>query len=475
MVRAINFRGLDCGSRHVPPSSGPTASFTAALKICDRDKVQNVARSTPQLAVWPTRAGSPRLSWANHGSRYQICCQCVEIRFMRFLTFLHSFEPGGVERIALRLVRHWRELGVDAPLFLGRADGAMANDVGAGLAFICPKQWRIGSRSWETIWMIFMLPRVVRDLRPDVLFCAGNTYLIVAVALKLLLGDDCPPIIAKISNDLNRRDAACWKRLVYRSWLRISGRFLDHVIGMEDSVAGEIGEALRIPAHAISIIPDPALSLPLIGQLRETQALPDHLPKGRNFVAVGRLVPQKNLSLMLRAFRQGRRPGDRLTIVGDGPERRKLEKLIKRLGLSGCVALVGYRADPALLLCEFDVLLLSSNYEGVPAVILEALAAGLSIISTDCGCISAVLLHGALGELVKVGDEAMLARAITQARYQRQDREAALAQARRFTIESASVNYLYAMRTTARFADSAVSRSSTKPEILTEAAQFTVT
>lgn len=370
---------------------------------------------------------------------------------MRVLTFLHSFEQGGVERIALRLVRYWRELGVDAPLFLGRADGAMANDVGAGLTFICPKQPWIGSCWWETLRMIFTLPRVVRELQPDVLFCAGNTYLVVAAALKLLLGDDCPPILAKISNDLNRQDAARWKRLAYRSWLRISGRFLDHVISMEDSMAGEISEALGMPDHAISVIPDPALSLPLIGRLSETRAIPDRVPKGRNFVAVGRLAPQKNLSLMLRAFRKGRRPGDRLTIVGDGPERRKLEKLIGRLGLVGCVSLVGYRANPALFLADFDILLLSSNYEGVPAVILEALAAGLSIISTDCGCISALLLHGALGELVKVGDEAVLSQAIAQARCRRQDHEASLAQARRFTIESASVDYLYAMHKTARY------------------------
>ncbi|MGH1560228.1 hypothetical protein ACRAWD_26530 [Caulobacter segnis] len=55
---------------------------------------------------------------------------------MRVLTFLHSFEPGGVERIALRLVRRWRALNVDAPLFLGRTDGDMRDDVGAGLDFI---------------------------------------------------------------------------------------------------------------------------------------------------------------------------------------------------------------------------------------------------------------------------------------------------------------------------------------------------
>ncbi|WP_128830687.1 hypothetical protein [Sphingobium fuliginis] len=52
---------------------------------------------------------------------------------MRILTFLHSFEPGGVERVALRLVRRWRDQGIDAPLFLGRGDGAMGAELGHDL------------------------------------------------------------------------------------------------------------------------------------------------------------------------------------------------------------------------------------------------------------------------------------------------------------------------------------------------------
>ena len=58
---------------------------------------------------------------------------------MRILTFLHSFEPGGVERVALRLVRHWKASGVDAPLFMGRADGAMRAELGEGLDCQMPK------------------------------------------------------------------------------------------------------------------------------------------------------------------------------------------------------------------------------------------------------------------------------------------------------------------------------------------------
>lgn len=365
---------------------------------------------------------------------------------MRVLTFLHSFEPGGVERIALRLVRQWRAFGIDAPLFLGRGEGAMRGDVGAELDFIAPRQPRIGTARWEALWMILTLPRVVRRLRPDVLFCAGNTYMVVAVALKLLLGHDCPPVIAKISNDLDRMDQLSALRPFYRFWLRIQGSFVDHVVGMEQPMLDEICGALAVPAEAVTIIPDPALSRDLIARLRA------HAPErpaghaGRRFVAVGRLAPQKNLALMLRAFNRGGSVADTLTVIGDGTERAKLEKLSSRLGLDDRVVFAGYVSDPAAILPGYDILLLSSDYEGVPAVVLEALAARLEIVATDCSrSMTTLLRHGALGTLVPVGDERALAAAIATAQPGAQCEQLSLAQAERFTLEHASQAYLDAM------------------------------
>ncbi len=359
------------------------------------------------------------------------------------MTFLHSFEPGGVERIALRLVRRWRELGIDAPLFLGRSDGEMRGDVGRDLDCIVPPRLPIGIAHWETLWMIWTLPREVRRLRPDVLFCAGNTYTIIAVVLKLLLGRECPPILAKISNNLDRRDIAWWRRLPYRAWLRIQGWFLDHLVGMEAPMADEICEALRVSRDAISVIPDPALSLPQIDRLRQVPRRPALPGVDRWFVSVGRLVPQKNLALMLRAFHRGAREGDRLTIIGDGPEYWKLATLAVELGIGGRVEFWGYVPDPASLLNRFDVFLMSSNYEGVPAVVLEAIAARLPVITTDCSRSMADLLQrGALGELVAVGDERALATAIAGADPSAPDEKLSLAHVRRFTIERAAEAYL---------------------------------
>ena len=360
---------------------------------------------------------------------------------MRVLTFLHSFEPGGVERVALRLVRSWREQGMDAPLFMGRDHGAMSGDVGRGLDFVMPGQPGISTAPFETLWMILTLPRAVRALRPDVLFCAGNSYTVVAVALKLLLGRRCPPIVAKISNDLDRRDMPRPLRSLYRAWLRLQGRFLDHLVGMEEPMRSEIAEAMRRPARDVSIVPDPALSARIIGSVR---ARPRGEPasKGRRFVAVSRLVAQKNLKLMLRAFARAACVDDHLTIFGDGPQRAVLTALADQLGIAARVTFRGHVPQPVDHLSDFDILLLSSDYEGVPAAVLEALAANLLVVATDCSrSMRSLLQDGRLGLLTAVGDERAFAEAIATARSRDQDPARSLAQAARFTIERASAAY----------------------------------
>lgn len=226
-----------------------------------------------------------------------------------------------MERIALRLVRQWRALNVDAPLFLGRADGAMLGDIGAGLAVISPTNGGSRTAKMKTLWMIWTLPAVVRKLRPDVLFCAGNTYAVVAVALKLLLGRDCPPILLKVSNDLDRRDQPAWFRFFYRRWLWVQGRCLDHFIGMEAPMGEEIRECLGVSAERITIVPDPAQSRSLIDRLPADRRASQNGSAGRCFVCVARLTPQKNIALLLRAFGRGAREGDTLAVIGGGRTR----------------------------------------------------------------------------------------------------------------------------------------------------------
>lgn len=357
---------------------------------------------------------------------------------MRVLTFLHSFEPGGVERVALRLVAHWRRSGVEAPLFLGREDGSLREELAADLEYEVPRQPPTGSGWFETIWMIARLPGAVRRHRPDLLFCAGSTYTVVAVAMKLLLGRRCPPIVAKISNDVARHDLPFPLRRAWYAWLRLQARFIDHWIVMEPAMAEEVVRTLGPVAH--SVICDPAVSAAQLDQVRL------RLPRGergRRFVAIGRLVAQKDYPRMLRAFADGAVSGDTLKILGDGPLRARLERLARDLGIGDRVRFAGHVPNASARLGDYDVFLLSSAYEGLPAVLVEALAVGLTIVATDCGVgVRALLGEGRFGTLVGTAGGASLAAAIGLARPGNVDIFAAREQARRFTIERAAAQYL---------------------------------
>ena len=361
---------------------------------------------------------------------------------LRILTFLHSFEPGGVEKVALRLATAWQDARAEVRVVLGRAEGAMRT--GAPALDYEVLQTGSFSTAWcETLWMSVKLPAAVRRYRPNVIFCAGNTYAIVAIVLRLALGNECPPIVMKVSNDLVRRDMPRPLRWLYRRWLEVQGAWIDAFVGIAAPMRSEMREAFRIPDNRIRIVNDPAIDNGDIGQLfaRRREAVRRH--SGVRYLAVGRLVAQKNFALLIEAFADIASAQDRLTILGEGPQRRALERLAQRLGVGDRVALPGH-GDTLDWLTDADVFVLSSVFEGVPAVVVEALAAGLPIVATDCSVsMSSLLDEGRLGTLVPVGDRTALAQAM--AKPLAACPSCCRMQASHFTIERAAPQYLAAL------------------------------
>ncbi|MDK4805138.1 MAG: glycosyltransferase [Novosphingobium aromaticivorans] len=379
---------------------------------------------------------------------------------LRVLTFLHSFEPGGVERVALRLHRAWLAAGADARLVLGRTQGAMRSewpDLDTLRADVFDSHG-LPTAAWETLWMMLRLPGAIRRHQPDVLFCAGNSYTVVAVTMRLVLGRRCPPILAKISNDLTRADLPAPARPFYRMWLRIQGRLLDRLVGMAEPMRAELETLMQAPPAHVAIIDDPALEEAQIARL-EALPRPAHDGTGRRFLAIGRLAAQKNFPLLLDAFARIAREQDRLTILGEGSARRALEAQARALGIADRVSLPGHVNPVSDALLAADALVLSSDYEGVPAVVPEALAAGLPVVATDCAVSMGDLLgrteagqttgpntgEARFGLLVPVRDAAALAGAMDRIVEQPFDPRAARTQARRFTVEIAARRYLAEM------------------------------
>jgi len=357
---------------------------------------------------------------------------------------IHSFEPGGVERVALNLAAVWQEAGEAVSIVLGRREGE-AEATAPALDYVC-RQSRVPTASFETPWMILSLLRFLRRNRADVLFCPGNTYAIVGAAMKLLLGRACPPIAIKISNDLQRHDMPRPARFAYGLWLRLQGRLFDGVIAMSPNMRNEIARLMKIAPDRIAMIDNASLNEVQFAALAAI-ARKGRAPENRHYLAIGRLVSQKNYALMLRAFARGAPSGSRLTILGEGPERGQLEELVAKLGLEGRVAMPGHCHDIASSLSEADTLLLSSDYEGVPSVVIEAMAAGMPVIATNCSTSMAGLLgNGRFGQLVPPGNEALFVQALAQPDTSSFPLEAARDKARGFTAERIAPRYLSEFR-----------------------------
>jgi len=366
---------------------------------------------------------------------------------MRILVPLHSFEPGGVERVALRLAAAWAPAGCQPHIVLGRTDGA-ARAGAPPLAYDVLEAGAVSTAAFETLWMIARLPGRILATRPDLIFCAGNSYAVVGAMMKLLLGRRCPPIVLKVSNDLARADLPRIVRPFYRRWLRLQGRLIDHFVGLAEPMRAEIASAMRVDPDRIAIIDNPVLSRAELDQLAAERDRVERTGPGRRFIAVGRLVPQKRFDLLLRAFAQIGRPDDRLAILGEGQERARLERLARSLDIQDRLDLPGHVQPIEPWLVASDCFVLSSDYEGVPAVLVEALAAAVPIVTTDCSVsIRALLDDGRLGAIVQAGDEAALAHAMDAAPVARPVE--ARARAERFTVERGAVDYLGLFRAVA--------------------------
>lgn len=341
----------------------------------------------------------------------------------------------------MRLAARWRDAGHTLHLVLGRDEG-MPPGLADGLAFdILQKPGMPSTSAFETAWMIARLPGRIRAFRPDLIFCPGNSYAVVGAAMKLMLGGDCPPVALKISNDLARDDMPGAVRPFYRLWCRLQGSLLDGFVALADPMRREIQAAMNVGRDRVAVINNPVLSRSDIETLRQARMAVDRSHRGRRFLAIGRLTPQKNFTLLIRAFARIARPDDQLVILGEGPKRAALQRLTRRIGLEGRVLLPGHTEMTAGWLAGADAFVLSSEYEGLPAVVAEAMATGLPVIATRC-CVSipALIESERIGRLVPVGDEIALAAAMATPFVTDPGRAAEIAD--RFTIEQAAPAYL---------------------------------
>ncbi|HEX9105498.1 MAG TPA: glycosyltransferase [Polyangia bacterium] len=198
-----------------------------------------------------------------------------------------------------------------------------------------------------------------------------------------------------------------------RVLVRAAARFCDAYVAVSATTAAEATRDRDVAARKLLTIENGidlsrfAPSPELRQAARAELALPPHA-----FVVgtVGRLVREKNQAALVRAMAPLLSATVRLVVVGDGPERAAVERAVAALGdKAPFVSLLGARSDTPRIYAALDVFALSSDSEGLPLVIVEAMASALPVVSTAVGGIPAVVVEGVTGALVPAGDERALA------------------------------------------------------------------
>lgn len=309
------------------------------------------------------------------------------------LTYARDLTGGGVERAMLRLCGGWMAAGRRVTLVIGEAAGPLAAELPAGVELV-----ELGTAAMRRL--AAALPGEVRKRRPDVLFCPGNHYSSIAAWTKLRLGRRCPPIVAKLSNAVRRGDHGMLTNAGHRAWLRLHGRFLAHLVAMTPATAVEAARATGMVGRT-SAIPNPRPVL-------SPDGAPPPLPDAPFVLGVGRLAVQKRWDRLIDAMPALSVP---LVILGEGPERAALLDRARKIGVD--LSLPGHAADPFAAMTRATVLALTSDYEGVPGVLREALSVGTPVVATDSSpAVAEIVTDASLGAVVPRDDPAALIAAL---------------------------------------------------------------
>lgn len=328
-----------------------------------------------------------------------------------FAVFAPDMAGGGAERAALQLAAGLADRGHRVDLVLAAAVGPRMAEVPENVRLV-----DLGSR--RVLTSVPRLARYLRREKPDAIASVLDHANIAALVARRLARSPARAIVIE-QNNLSLAAANGSTRLD-RMMPRLANRFYpwaDAVVGVSAGVIDDLVELLpAVPAERFHVIYNPIVT----PGMREMALAPIDHPWFQNgdrvFVAIGRFRDQKDFSTLIRAFSSVRSQREaKLLILGDGSERSSLESLILEMNLSEDVSLPGYTDNPYAYLSRATAFVLSSKWEGLPTVVVEALSCGAPVVATDCPSgPREILANGRFGRLVPVGDPASLAKALVR-------------------------------------------------------------
>lgn len=266
---------------------------------------------------------------------------------------------------------------------------------------------------------IRVLHGIIQREKPDLIVSILVNSNIIVLLNKYLFKIDIP-ICCSDQNTISKEVKSLRYPFFYKMLIRHLYRKSDYNIAVSEGAKSDLSKYCGLPKNKIITIYN-AVDTDKVRRESNEKLENDleEILRDRNtkkIVTSGRLTEQKNHELLIRAYKKIKdRSNTKLLIVGQGEKKAELQALANRLGIGDEVLFLGWRKNPFNIIAQCDLFVLSSNWEGLPLVIIEAMSLGTPVISTDCPSGPREILEdGKYGILVKPKDENKLADAITE-------------------------------------------------------------
>lgn len=351
---------------------------------------------------------------------------------------LPDLRGGGAERVAVNLANSFAQRGYAVDMILLSATGEFLADLLPGIRVVDLKVKRLRGA-------LIPLVRYLRQRRPAALLACMWPLTVFALLARTLSRVPTRVLVAEHTtwsrSELLNRWGVGWQ--VRTSMHRFFPR-ADGIVAVSQGAADDLASFANLDRKAITVIYNP-----VVGEAKPPASAP-LAPDGwwtgphRKVLAVGTLKPIKDYATVLDAFARLRQRVDaRLLILGEGECRPALEAQARQLYIEASVFMPGFVKDISPYYQQADLHVLSSTGEGLPTVIIEALAVGTPVVSTDCPSgPREILCDGQFGHLVPVSDAAALALAMADSLATTHDTAALKARAQDFSIDKAADQYL---------------------------------
>ncbi|MBO9724682.1 MAG: glycosyltransferase [Novosphingobium sp.] len=370
---------------------------------------------------------------------------------LRALFVINSLAGGGAERVFTTLVDRLSqsagEFAITVALLDNEAEEAYSLPAGVRIE-------RLDTRG-GLLRSVTRTRKLVRRLRPDVTLSFLSRANVAAI-LAMRRSGGAAVISERVNTTAHLKTGrlGVLSRLLIRSTYPLARR----IIAVSEGVSRTLESDFAVEPARISVIYNPVD----IARIRSLAAQEPAIPVNTvDFVTMGRLVDNKNTAMAIRALAKAETEGD-LIVLGEGPLREDLTALAASLGLADRVRFPGFLDNPYAVLARAGCYLLTSNAEGFPNAMLEAMAVGLPVVATDCPSGPAEILqvrrsgnepafgHG--GALIAMNDDGAMARCMAELTGPRRVPYAAAAaeRAATFSVESAVERFRAALVEAAR-------------------------